>query len=133
MFSLASLGTIIACVFLLGTFLSVALNVRSTMQQMEQSVGISVFFEQGISTERKDQIGEEIKKKELPIGCTVTNEQSINCIKYDLTNDELVNLAKKKLSIISERELEGYEIVNTNITYDIKNDECTMTGAYVIK
>ena len=43
MFSLASLGTIIACVFLLGTFLSVALNVRSTMQQMEQSVGISVF------------------------------------------------------------------------------------------
>ena len=75
----------------------------------------------------------KIKKKELPIGCTVTNEQSINCIKYDLTNDELVNLAKKKLSIISERELEGYEIVNTNITYDIKNDECTMTGAYVIK
>ena len=62
MFSLASLGTIIACVFLLGTFLSVALNVRSTMQQMEQSVGISVFFEPGISTERKDQIGEEIKK-----------------------------------------------------------------------
>ena len=52
MFSLASLGTIIACVFLLGTFLSVALNVRSTMQQMEQSVGISVFFEPGISAER---------------------------------------------------------------------------------
>ena len=64
MLSLASLGTIIACVFLLGTFLSVALNVRSTLQQMEQSVGISVFFEPGISTERKDQIGEEIKKKE---------------------------------------------------------------------
>ena len=68
MFSLASLGTIIACVFLLGTFLSVALNVRSTMQQMEQSVGISVFFEPGISAERKDQIGEEIKKKEELIG-----------------------------------------------------------------
>lgn len=44
MFSLASLGTIIACVFLLGTFLAVALNVRSTMRQMEQSVGISVFL-----------------------------------------------------------------------------------------
>ena len=57
MFSLASLGTIIACVFLLGTFLSVALNVRSTMQQMERSVGISVFFKPGISKERKDHIG----------------------------------------------------------------------------
>ena len=59
MFSLASLGTIIACVFLLGTFLSVALNVRSTMQQMEQSVGISVFFEPGISTERKIRLGKK--------------------------------------------------------------------------
>ncbi len=73
-----------------------------------------------------------IKKKELPIGCTVTNEQSINCIKYDLTNDELVNLARSSQSYRKEK-LEGYEIVNTNITYDIKNDECTMTGAYVIK
>ena len=69
MFSLASLGTIIACVFLLGTFLSVALNVRSTMQQMEQSVGISVFFEPGISAERKDQIGEEIRKKKILPRC----------------------------------------------------------------
>ena len=64
MFSLASLGTIIACVFLLGTFLSVALNVRSTMQQMEQSVGISVFFDEGISKERKNEIGKEIRQKE---------------------------------------------------------------------
>ena len=57
MFSLASLGTIIACVFLLGTFLSVALNVRSTMQQMEQSVGISVFFDEGISKESRRSMG----------------------------------------------------------------------------
>ena len=63
MFSLASLGTIIACVFLLGTFLSVALNVRSTMQQMEQSVGISVFFDEGISKERKNEIGKEIRQR----------------------------------------------------------------------
>ena len=54
MFSLASLGTIIACVFLVGTFLSVALNVRSTMQQMERSVGISVFFkEENIPEEKR--------------------------------------------------------------------------------
>ena len=64
MFSLASLGTIIACVFLLGTFLSVALNVRSTMQQMERSVGISVFFKEGISQKKKDEIGREIRQKE---------------------------------------------------------------------
>ena len=67
MFSLASLGTIIACVFLLGTFLSVALNVRSTMQQMEQSVGISVFFDEGISKERKNEIVKESDSYEITL------------------------------------------------------------------
>lgn len=57
MFSLASLGTIIACVFLLGTFLSVALNVRSTMQQMEQSVGISAFLNQVSLQKEKIRLG----------------------------------------------------------------------------
>ena len=63
MFSLASLGTIIACVFLLGTFLSVALNVRSTMQQMEQSVGISVFFEPGIYRKKRSDWGRNKEKR----------------------------------------------------------------------
>ena len=63
MFSLASLGTIIACVFLLGTFLSVALNVRSTMQQMEQSVGISVFFDEGTTEEQMQEVGNLIQAR----------------------------------------------------------------------
>ena len=97
MFSLASLGTIIACVFLLGTFLSVALNVRSTMQQMEQSVGISVFFEPGISTERKDQIGEEIKKKE-----------DIATMRY-VSAEEAWESYKKDVFQGNEELLEGFE------------------------
>ena len=96
MFSLASLGTIIACVFLLGTFLSVALNVRSTMQQMEQSVGISVFFEPGISAERKDQIGEEIKKKE-----------DIATMRY-VSAEEAWESYKKDVFQGNEELLEGY-------------------------
>ena len=97
MFSLASLGTIIACVFLLGTFLSVALNVRSTMQQMEQSVGISVFFEPGISAERKDQIGEDIKKKE-----------DIATMRY-VSAEEAWESYKKDVFQGNEELLEGFE------------------------
>lgn len=74
-----------------------------------------------------------IKGVTLPIGCTVTNEQTLDCIKYDLTNDEMIKLAQKKLSIEAERELEGYEIINSNIKYEIKNDQCVMTGYYVIR
>ena len=63
-FSLASIGTTMACVFLIGVFLAVALNVRATMHKVEQSVGISVFFDEGLSQERKERIGEEIRKNE---------------------------------------------------------------------
>ena len=34
------------------------------MQQMERSVGISVFFKEGISQKKKDEIGREIRQKE---------------------------------------------------------------------
>jgi cell division transport system permease protein len=60
-FSLASIGTIMACVFLLGVTLSVILNVRSTVRQMESSVGVSAFFESGISQEEKEAIGQKIQ------------------------------------------------------------------------
>ena len=97
MFSLASLGTIIACVFLLGTFLSVALNVRSTMQQMEQSVGISVFFDEGISKERKNEIGKEIRQKE-----------DIATMRY-VSAEEAWEIYKKDVFQGNEELLEGFE------------------------
>lgn len=62
-FSLASVGTIAACVFLLGVSVAVILNVQATMRQMESSVGMSVFFKEGISQEQKNQIGKEIQSK----------------------------------------------------------------------
>ena len=125
MFSLASLGTIIACVFLLGTFLSVALNVRSTMQQMEQSVGISVFFEPGISAERKDQIGEEIKKKEdIATMRYVSAEEAWESYKKDVFqgNEELLegfegnNPLKESDSYeITLKEVESYKMVVSHL------------------
>ena len=67
------------------------------MQQMEQSVGISVFFEQGISTERKDQIGEEIKKKE-----------DIATMRY-VSAEEAWESYKKDVFQGNEELLEGFE------------------------
>lgn len=75
----------------------------------------------------------KIKGKALPIGYTITSEQAISAVKYDLTNDEMVSLARKKLSIEAERELDGYEIVNADTEYQIKNDQCVMTGYYIVR
>ncbi len=97
MFSLASLGTMIACVFLLGVFLSVILNVRSTVRQMERSVGISVFFEEGISKERKEEIGKEIREKE-----------DIATMRY-VTAEEAWDTYRKDVFQGNEELLEGFE------------------------
>lgn len=61
LFSLASIGTIIACLFLFGVFYSVVLNMENEIQTIENSLTISVFFDEGISEEEITRIGEDIK------------------------------------------------------------------------
>lgn len=109
-FSLASLGTIIACIFLLGVFLSVILNVRATMRQMENSVGISVFFKEDISKERKDSIGDQIKAR-----------KDIAGVRY-VTAEEAWAKYKKEVFKDNEDLLEGFEgnnPLNESDSYEI--------------
>lgn len=60
-FSLASLGTIISCLFLLGMFYIILVNVQYMVKNAESMVGISVFFEEGLEQEEIDYIGEFIQ------------------------------------------------------------------------
>lgn len=61
LFSLASVGTIIACLFLFGLFYGVVMNFESMMTTMEQSVAVSVFFDEGLSEDKIVEIGESIR------------------------------------------------------------------------
>ena len=45
LFSIASICTIAACIFLIGIILSIIINVNSVEKQVEQNVGVTVFFE----------------------------------------------------------------------------------------
>ncbi|WMJ90312.1 permease-like cell division protein FtsX [Anaerocolumna sp. MB42-C2] len=63
MFSLASIGTITACLFLFGIFYFVVANFQYMIKTAETSVGVTVFFDAGISQEQIDKIGEEIKTR----------------------------------------------------------------------
>ncbi|MDO5155989.1 MAG: permease-like cell division protein FtsX [Eubacteriales bacterium] len=62
LFSLASVGTIIACLFLFGVFYSIVLNMRTEILAIESSLTISVFFEEGTSENQIQNIGNEIQK-----------------------------------------------------------------------
>lgn len=63
MFTLASIGTVAACLFLFGLFYSAIANFRNIIKTAEKSVGVSVFFEEGASQETIDMIGEEIRQR----------------------------------------------------------------------
>lgn len=64
MFTLASIGTMAACLFLFGMFYFIVSNFNHMVKEVETSVGVTVFFEEGISQEQIDSIGEAIKAQE---------------------------------------------------------------------
>ncbi|MFR5725723.1 MAG: cell division protein FtsX [Clostridium sp.] len=61
MFSLASIATISACIFLFCLFFSLAANVIHGARTAQETVGISVFFDEGMTEDEILAAGEEIK------------------------------------------------------------------------
>ena len=62
LFSMASVVTIAACVFLFGIFFSILLNMNYMMKQAESTVGISVFFDEGLTETEIQGLGETIQR-----------------------------------------------------------------------
>ncbi len=63
MFSLASIATMSACIFLFGIFYSIVVNYQSVVREVESGVAITVFFEDGLSQAQMEAIGEQIGKR----------------------------------------------------------------------
>lgn len=60
MFSLASIATMSACIFLFGVFFSIVINFTAIVKEAEEDVPITVFFDEGTTESRMKKIGEEI-------------------------------------------------------------------------
>ena len=77
LFSLASTGTIIACLFVFGLFYCVLVNFRGAIHKIESSISIAVFFDEGLSDEGINLIGEQIKtRKEVNTIDFISPEQA---------------------------------------------------------
>lgn len=63
MFSLASIATMSACIFMFGIFYILIANVNVMVQSVEEGVAITVFFEPGLEETRIKEIGEDIEKR----------------------------------------------------------------------
>ena len=61
LFSLASIATIAACIFLFCLFFAIVANVKNVTEEAQSTVGITVFFDEEISFEQIASIGDQIK------------------------------------------------------------------------
>ena len=64
MFSLASIATMSACIFLFGLFFSLLVNFQYIIKSAEEGVAITVFFNVDATQEQKDAIGEQLRSRD---------------------------------------------------------------------
>ncbi len=64
MFSMASIATMAACIFLFGLFFSILLNFQHIIQLAEEGVGITVFFESDATDAQMQNIKEQLMARE---------------------------------------------------------------------
>lgn len=60
MFSIASIATMAACIFMFGMFYSIVINFQHVVKDVESGVAITVFFDAGMTQDQIDAIGQEI-------------------------------------------------------------------------
>ncbi|MEF9916794.1 MAG: permease-like cell division protein FtsX [Lachnospiraceae bacterium] len=63
MFSLASIATMSACIFLFGVFFSIVVNFKYIVKSAEEGVAITVFFEEDATKAQVEKIGDELKAR----------------------------------------------------------------------
>ena len=62
MFSLASIATMSACIFLFGLFFSILVNFQYIIRTAEEGVAITVFFEEDATDAQKEEIGRQLEE-----------------------------------------------------------------------
>ena len=64
MFSIASVATMAACIFLFGLFYAIVMNFNYIVEKAEEGGAITVFFDDDATESEKDDIGEKLEKAE---------------------------------------------------------------------
>ena len=77
MFSMASIATMSACIFLFGLFFSIVVNFNYIVKKAEEGVAITVFFHEETTQAAKDRIGEQLRDE---IGRASCRERVSLCV-----------------------------------------------------
>ena len=120
LFSLASVGTIVACLFLFGIFYAIVINFEAMMKQMEESVAVTVFFEPDVTQEQIDAIGEQIRvRPEVNTMDFVSAEEGWQSFSLELFHGDQ---DKINAAFGTDNPLQDYASYNITIT-DVEQQE----------
>ncbi|GFI62445.1 cell division protein FtsX [Clostridiales bacterium] len=100
--SVASIGTVAACIFMIAISFCALTNVDYMLSQIEDSIGIAVFLEDGINSEKILEINDEIVKLE-----------HVESVSYISPTDALNDL---KQSWDAEEILSGFDETNNPLS-----------------
>ena len=87
-FTLASIATISACLFLFGLFYAIVTNFQHIVRTAQEGVAVSVFFDEGLADSRIQQIGEMIARRtEVSDVSFVSADEAWESFKADYLGD----------------------------------------------
>ncbi|MDO4265633.1 MAG: permease-like cell division protein FtsX [Eubacteriales bacterium] len=116
LFSLASIATVAACIFLFCLFFSIISNVRNIVEDAETTVGITVFFDENAGEAEKSAIGDAIREKggirEINY---ITAEEAWDSFKKDYFGDRSEELAEAFADDNPLATSDSYEVFLNNI------------------
>ena len=88
MFSMASIATMAACIFLFGLFYSIVVNFSHIVEKVEEGVAITVLFDEGLTQAAKDKIGDQLENADGVLSVNyVSAEEAWESFKDDYFGD----------------------------------------------
>ena len=124
-FSLASVATMSACIFLFGLFLSIVMNFNYIVDTAEEGVAVLVYFDKGAKQEQIDQIGEEIR-----------NRPEVSEVEYISADEAWEDFSKVYLGEENEEMADGFKEQQDNplansARYDVYLTDVESQGDFV--
>ncbi len=126
MFSVASITTMTACILLFGMFFSVLTNVNFMIRTLEEEVGITVLFDEGLDKDQIDAIGEKIKAIEHVSDVTYTSAEEA----WEKFQQEYFEGNEEYAKSFSEN---GENPLANSASFTVKVDEIENQGSVVTR
>ena len=122
-FTLASIATIMACLFLFGIFYFMIFNVQNIVKQAEKSVAVvTVFFEEGTTTEQKKVIKDKITSRdEVDTVKYISEDEAWDSFKSDTFSDN----SQVDETFGEDNPLEGFD------SYEIRLSDLSKQNEFV--